>query len=97
MIAGKWFDGQMNALMSFKIVIPVERLRTLITLERTIIRWRRLAVSLMMRRMAAIHMLHACEVTAGEPWHHAGSHVTHKRHLPIRIMYVRHDRSRHSR
>ena len=97
MITGKGFDGQVNALMSFEIVISVERLRTLITLERAIIWRRRLAVSLMMRRMTAIHMLHACEVTAGEPRHHAGSHVTHKRHLSIRIMYVRHDRSRHSR
>ncbi len=37
MAAGERLDGKMDALVTFEIVIPVETLRALIALERSII------------------------------------------------------------
>lgn len=34
----KWLHGQMNALMSLEIMIPIEALRTLVAFERTVMR-----------------------------------------------------------
>ena len=92
MAARKWFDRKMYPFMSLQVVIPIEALGALITLERTFI----------VRCLwgASIHLLHLRRMTAVEPGDHprhaAGRHA-HHRHLAIRAVYIGHYRTAHGR
>jgi hypothetical protein len=90
-IAREGLDGQMNPFMTLQVVISIEALWALITFERAVVQGRGLPVSLMMRSMTTIHMLHARQMAAIECGEEAGLHVAHERHLPARIVHIGHD------
>lgn len=80
MAAREWLHRQMNTLVALQIVIAIERLRTLITFEWTIV------VRHLLRMMPAIqwsgHLLGIC---------HA-AHSAEESHLTARLVNIRHDR-----
>lgn len=84
-VAGEGLDRQMDPLVSFQIVIPIEALWALITFERPVIhgRWLVGRVSHKMR--------HRCCVSAVEAWHHSRVH-SDQRELTVRVLNVREDR-----
>ncbi len=49
-VAGKWFDRQMDPLVPFEIVVAIETLRTLVAFEWPFVVRRRL--------VTAVHLLH---------------------------------------
>lgn len=63
--------------MPFEIMISVEALRTLIALERPVVGWTWLSMSLV-RRMASIHMVHARNLSAVEARQNSRLHAAHK-------------------
>jgi len=69
--------------MSLQVVIAVEALRALITLERSIV----LRVWLSLRVMA-IHVLHVRCVSTVICWHHRGRHTTDQSKLAVWVSYV---------
>jgi hypothetical protein len=74
----------MDPFVSLQVVISVERLRTLITLEWPII------LLLLLAWMAHVHVL--SHVLLRIAWHvHSANHL----HLIARVMYIRHNRSAH--
>jgi hypothetical protein len=84
MSTGEGLYGQVDSLMSLQIVISVERLRTLITLEWPII------LLLLLTWVAQVHML--SHVLLRIAWHvHSANHL----HLVAWVMYIGHDRSTH--
>lgn len=91
----KRLHRQMYALMSFQVVIPVEALRALITLERPVVGRPRLVDRV--RRVPAVHLLHAGHVATVETGEDACLHATEQRHLAVWTVYVRHHRPVHRR
>jgi hypothetical protein len=91
----KRLHRQMYALMSFQVVIPVEALRALITLERPVVGRPRLVDRV--RRVPAVHLLHAGHVATVETGEDAWLHATEQRHLAVWTVYVRHHRPVHRR
>ena len=73
--------------MPLQVVISIEALRALVTLERTVVR------GLLLLRMVSIHMLHASGVSAVETRYHPMRHSTHQSQLSVRIVDVRQYRS----
>lgn len=69
MIAREWLDCQMYPLVSLQVVVAVEALRALVTLERSVICSR-----LLVRRVAK-EVRHGRSVAAVEAWHHARVHA----------------------
>lgn len=65
-VAGERLDSKMDPLMPLQVVVPVETLRALIALERSVVSSR-----LLMLRVAH-EMRHGCRVPAVETWHHRG-------------------------
>lgn len=79
MATRKGLDRQMDPLVPFEIVIPVEALRTLITFERTII-LRRLLMS------TVVHLLHVRRVPTIKPkWHLRRPRSTYQLDLAARV------------
>lgn len=74
----------MNPLMALQIMIAIEALRTLITLERTIILRRRLAWVMTIQRRAHVLLRILSHI-----------HAADERHLAAWCVDVRHDRSGH--
>ena len=87
MATGERLNSQMNPLMTLQVVISIEALRALVTLERTVVR------GLLLLRMVSIHMLHASGVSTVETRHHPMRHSAHQSQLSVRIVDVRQYRS----
>lgn len=90
----EWLYRQMNSLVSLEIMIAVEALRTLITLERTIWGWRGKTVGW---RVASIEVLGICHMTAVESRQKSRLHTPHHSHRTIRAVDVGHHGSVHRR
>ena len=94
MSAREGLDGQMNPLMPLQIMIPVETLRALITLERSI---RGRGSKAMRWWMATIEMLcvgNMATIKARQkPWRHA----PHNGHRAVRAMNICHHGAVHRR
>lgn len=92
-IAREGLDGQMNPLVALQIMVAIEALRTLITLEWSIVSWGLLRC---VGPRLAIHWW-ICLITAVVCHRkHCIVHVSHHRHLCTGTVDVRHDWSRHS-
>ncbi len=89
-------DCKVDAAVSLQVVVPVEALRTLVALERPVVRRARASVH-RMRRVSAIHLLHASHMSAVEAWENPRLQRAHYRHLPTRAVDVGHHRSCHCR
>lgn len=80
--AWEWLDSEMDALVSLKVVISIEALRTLIASEWPVILriwWLRVTV----------HGGHVRSMAAVEGWHHARRYGTaHQRELSIGVVHV---------
>lgn len=85
--------GQVNSLMTLQIMIPVEALGALITLERSVGGWtRHTMVGCWVR---SIEMLRVGDVSTIESRQNARLHSSHHRHGTIRAVDIGHDRARH--
>jgi hypothetical protein len=70
----EWLHRQVNSLMALEIMIPVEALRALVTLERPIVmRWCRLRLV----RIVVVHVLHVGGMPAVEV-HKTGRETSHE-------------------
>jgi hypothetical protein len=84
-VAREGLDSQMNSLVSLQVMIAIEALWTLITLEWPVVRSR-----LLMGRVAE-KMRHGRCMAAVEPWYHAGVH-TNQSKAAVRVLDIRIDR-----
>jgi hypothetical protein len=78
----------MYPFVPFQVVIPIEALWTLITLEWSVIR------SLLRMRRVAKKVRHRSRMSTVEALHHARMHITNQRKLAIRVADVGEDGSR---
>lgn len=78
--AGEGLHCQVYALMSLQVVISVERLRALVTLERSVI------LLLLLPGVARVHVL--SHMLRGIALH---IHAPHERHLVARAVNIGHD------
>lgn len=72
--------------MSFQIVVTVEALRALITLERSIVLWIWLGL-----RVVAVHVLHVRCVPTIVCWHHGGWHAPNQSKLAVGVTNIGQD------
>ena len=63
MSAREGLDSQVDALVAFQIVVPVETLRALITTERTI------GLRILLWHVVAVHLLHSGMAAVVVHWH----------------------------
>ena len=76
----------MNALVSLQIVVTVEALRALITLERPIVLWIWLGL-----RVVAVHVLHVSCMPTVVCWHHRRRHAPDQSKLTVGVSDVGQD------
>lgn len=86
----------MDAAVPLQVVVAVEALRTLVALERPVVRRTRASVH-RMRWVSAVHLLHAGHVSTVEAWEYPRLQRPHYRHLPTRAVDVGHHRPCHRR
>jgi hypothetical protein len=85
--------GQVNPLVALQVMIPVEALGALITLEWSIGSWTR--HTMVGYRVSSVEMLGVGDVSTIETRQNARLHSAHHRHGTIRAVDVGHDGTRH--
>jgi hypothetical protein len=80
--AREGLHGEMDSLMPLQVMVPVEALRALVALERTVV-CSRLLLGMSQERA------HAGSMAAIEPVHHTVRHTANERKLAIRVRDIR--------
>lgn len=102
-MTGIRLDSKMDPAVSLQVVIPVETLPALVALKRAVVGWAYAhaythAHSVhRVRRMPAVHLLHASHQPAIEARQKSGLRRAHQRHLSAGAVDIGHDRAGHRR
>lgn len=84
-VAREGLDSQMDPLVSLQVVVSIEALWTLVTLEWPVVGGR------LLMRWVSKEVGYCCGVAAVEAWHHARVH-TNQRKLTVRVLDIGKDR-----